>query len=439
MKVGHFIRAILSFSILLISIEAHSGPMFKRLVRDYNIGKYEDQSFCYFNGQGQIKGNNPQTKIRLASVTKLYTAFWALSKLGPNYQFETRFYVKDGHMHIAGSNDPIFDDRKVFYILSQLNELGIKNLKKITFDKKLLVFPNKKNSSENNTHTTKDYIKYLKTYFNTKTWSEAYYSEYLRLRRIAPQNHDDVELIERPEFKVGKIELSESTPFDTDSSDVAVYSIKSLPLYRYLKFVNIVSNNYIPEKLFEMLSAEEDFNDFLEETLGFSGEKIKLYTGSGLMSYDDNGFRYDNYSTCEITITMIRELKKLVESQGLYIHDVVAVPGADGGTFRRRRFSIPELTNAFVAKTGTLYHTVALAGMLSTKIGLRYFGIFNQTEEIWSARKLQDEVVLQLFKDFQGPTKFPYRKEGFWPVDGPIETIRTAAEAAPAVASVEVM
>ena len=60
----------------------------------------------------------------------------------------------------------------------------------------------------------------------------------------------------------------------------------------------------------------------------------------------------------------------------------MAVPGADGGTFRRRRFSIPELTNAFVAKTGTLYHTVALSGMLSTKIGLRYFGIFDCSHKL---------------------------------------------------------
>lgn len=438
MKVAHFIRAIVSLSILLVSLEAQSGPMFKRLVRDYNIGKYEDQSFCYFNGQGQLKGNNPQIKIRLASVTKLYTAFWALSRLGPNYQFETRFYIKNGNMHIVGSKDPVFDDRKVFYLLSQFNELGIKNIKKITFDKNLLVFPNKKNASENNSFTAKDYVKFLKTYFNTKSWSKAYYNEYLRLRRIAPQNHDNVELIEKPKFKVGKIEFSEAAPFDIEGSDVAVYSVKSLPLYRYLKFVNIVSNNYIPEKIFEMMSLEEDFNDFLEETLGINKEQIKLYTGSGLMSYDDQGVRYDNYSTCEITITMIRELKKLVESQGLYIHDVMAVPGADGGTFRRRRFSIPELTNAFVAKTGTLYHTVALSGMLSTNIGLRYFGIFNQTEEIWSARKLQDEIVLQLFKDFQGPTKFPYRKEGFWPVEGPVEVIRSAQEPAISIAT-EVM
>jgi D-alanyl-D-alanine carboxypeptidase/D-alanyl-D-alanine-endopeptidase (penicillin-binding protein 4) len=176
-------------------------------------------------------------------------------------------------------------------------------------------------------------------------------------------------------------------------------------------------------------------NDFLEETIGIDREKIKLYTGSGLMSYNDEGTRFDNYSTCGMTIRMMVEFKKVIESNGLYIHDVLAVPGSDGGTFRRRRFSIPELTNAFVAKTGTLYHTVALAGMLSTDIGLRYFGIFNQTEEIWSARKLQDEIVLQLFQDFGGPVKFPYRKEGFWPAEGPLEV---STEASPSVA-VEVM
>ncbi|MBK25192.1 MAG: hypothetical protein CME70_14455 [Halobacteriovorax sp.] len=424
MKLNYFIRAFISLVILSISTQAMAGPMFRRLVRDYNIGKYEDQSFCYFNGAGELKGNNPQTKIRLASVTKLYTTYWALSTLGPNHQYETRFYIKDDQMHIVGANDPIFDDKKVFYLLSQFNEKGLKKLKKITFDKNLMVFPNKKNASENNSHTTKDYIRFLKTYFNTKTWSDSYYDEYLRLRRLAPQNHDEVELIEKPKFEAKKIELSENAPFDLDASDVTVYSIKSAPLYKYLKFLNIVSNNYIPEKIFDQLSKDENFNEFFERALGFPAEKIQLYTGSGLMTYDENDMRFDNFSTCEITITMIRELKKLIEANGLYIHDVVGVPGSDGGTFRRRRFSIPELTNAFVAKTGTLYHTVALSGMLATKIGLRYFGIFNQTEEIWSARKLQDEIIIQLFKDFQGPVKFPYRKQGFWPVEGPLETVR---------------
>ncbi|MFT6069085.1 MAG: D-alanyl-D-alanine carboxypeptidase/D-alanyl-D-alanine-endopeptidase (penicillin-binding protein 4) [Bacteriovoracaceae bacterium] len=430
MKPAHFIRAILAVSILSVSAPSYSGPMFKRLVKEYKIGKYEDQSFCYIDGAGNLKGNNPQIKIRLASVSKIYTSFWALSRLGPDYQYETKFYVKDKKMHIVGSKDPIFDDRKVFYLLSQFNELGIKKLDKITFDKNLLVFPNKKNASEDNSHTTSDYQKYLNTYFNTKKWSEGYYDEYLRLRRIAPQNNDQIELIEKPEFKVSKIEFSEEAPFDLEGSDVTTYSIKSLPLYKYLKFVNIVSNNYIPEKLFEQLSEKEDVNDFLDEAIGIDREKIKLYTGSGLMSYDDEGTRFDNYSTCEMTIKMMIELKKMVEANGLFIHDVMAVPGADGGTFRRRRFSIPELTNAFVAKTGTLYHTVALAGMLSTNIGLRYFGIFNQTEEIWSARKLQDEIVLQLFKDFQGPVKFPYRKEGFWPAAGPLEVINESSPSA---------
>lgn len=401
--------------------------MFKRLVRDYKIGKYEDQSFCYFDGQEKLKGNNPKIKIRLASVTKLYTAFWALSRLGSNYQFETKFYVKDGHMHIAGGRDPIFDNRKVFYLLSQFNELGIKELDKITFDEKLLVFPNGKNASENNTHTKADYKKYLNTYFNTKGWSNTYYNEYLRLRRIAPQNHDQVELIERPSFKVKSVSYVETAPFDLEASDVSVYSIKSLPLYRYLKFINIVSNNYIPEKIFEFLSETEDFNDFFEEELGYSKEEVQLYTGSGLPLYKD-GSRFDNFATCEMTITMMRELKKLMESFGLYIHDVMGVPGTDGGTFRRRRFSTPDLTNAFVAKTGTLYHTVSLSGMLATNAGLRYFGLFNQTEEIWSARKLQDKIIIQIFKDFQGPVKFPYRKEGFWPAEGPVETLRVAVE-----------
>lgn len=422
------LRAFLGLILLVLSLDAFAGPMFRRLVRDYNIGEYKDQSFCYFNGAGQLKGNNPQIKIRLASVTKLYTSYWALTRLGPEFKWETRFYVKGNQMHIAGSYDPVMDDRKMFYLLSQLNELGLKKLKKITFDDKFMVFPNKKNASENNIHTKSDYKKFLTQYFNTKKWSTAYYDEYLRLRRIAPQNHDQVELIEKPEFDTSKIEFSEKAPFDLDASDVTVYSIKSLPLYKYLKFLNIVSNNYIPEKIFDQLSKEESADDFFESTLGFDREKIELYTGSGLMTYDENDVRYDNFSTCEMTITMIRELKKLVESNGLHIHDVVAVPGADGGTFRRRRFSTPELTNAFVAKTGTLYHTVSLAGMLSTKIGLRYFGIFNQTEEIWSARKLQDEIVIQLFKDFQGAAKFPYRKEGFWPVEGPVEVIRKAAE-----------
>ena len=100
-------------------------------------------------------------------------------------------------------------------------------------------------------------------------------------------------------------------------------------------------------------------------------------------------------------------LKNLMERQGIQLEDIMAVPGSDGGTFSKRIFPA-EFKNAFVAKTGTLVNTSTLAGALSTKSGISFFGIFNQTININAAVNVQNAMITSLMLEMGGPVSFDY-------------------------------
>ena len=49
-------------------------------------------SVCYMTTDSKeqiVKGINLNEKVRLASVSKLLTSYWVLSRLGPKYKFKT--------------------------------------------------------------------------------------------------------------------------------------------------------------------------------------------------------------------------------------------------------------------------------------------------------------------------------------------------------------
>jgi hypothetical protein len=53
-------------------------------------------------------------------------------------------------------------------------------------------------------------------------------------------------------------------------------------------------------------------------------------------------------------------------------------------------------------------HTSALAGALNTNKGFSFFGIFNQTTDISSAKIVQNNMVSTLMLEMGGPKTFSY-------------------------------
>lgn len=366
-----------------------------------------EQAYCYTDQQGKLQGANLDLRIRLASVSKLMTSLWANEILGPNYKYETKLFIKGNNLHISGSFDPFLGNQKMFYLVSQLNDLGFTKFDKITFDKEILINPSaQKHTDQYPLITRASNARNIKMYFNTKSWSSDFKAEYVRIAGLAKSGTFRKEV----NFEIGDAVFSETNPFEGDT-EAKMLTLSSPPLYKYLKEINVQSNNYASHTIFRQLGGEAKFQEFMAGRYGLSNENIRFWTGSGLPVVID-GVRKDNYATCAIVTNLIAALKESADRQGREIEDIVAVPGSDGGTFRNRTFPA-DFTNAFVAKTGTLMHTSTLAGALSTKNGFSFYGVFNQSTDIYGSKIVQNTMVKSMMIAMGGPKAFNYRNHGF--------------------------
>lgn len=369
--------------------------------------KANDQSYCYTNAEGKVEGKNVDMRIRLASVSKLLTSLWAIDKLGVDYKYDMKLFIKGNSLHIQGAYDPFLGNEKMFYLLSQLNEMGYTKFDTITFDKNLVLFPDAQYLVDEypvinaNTNT-----KYLKNYFNTQNWSEDTKSEYNNYYALSKTGR----FVKNVQFEVANVKFSEVNPF-ADDPEVKVLTLSSPALFKYLKEMNIKSNNYVAETIFRQLGGTEKFAQFLADKFSLTSDKIHFYSGSGLPFFE-NGTRKDNYATCSVMLDLITELKKEVENQNKELEDMMAVPGSDGGTFRNRIFPA-DYKNSFVAKTGTLMHTSTLAGAMNTQNGFSFFGVFNQSTDISGSKIVQNNMVKSIMSEMGGPKAFNYVVEGF--------------------------
>lgn len=370
------------------------------------------QSYCYNDEQGKLEGQNVDLRIRLASVSKLLTSLWTIETLGLDHKYNTKLYIKGNRLHIEGSFDPFLGDEKMFFLISQLNELGYEKFDSITFDKNVIVFPGAQYYVEKYPVLNAAIIeKYIKDYFNTSSWSADTKDEYKHYYDIAKPGRYRKEV----HFEATNVSFVEKNPYEHDDN-VKVLTLSSPPLYKYLKEMNVKSNNYVAETFFHQMGGTVPFQRYLDERYNLKQNQIQFFSGSGLPTIID-GVRKDNYATCSIILKLISELKLSVEKQKKELEDVMAVPGSDAGTFRNRVFPA-DYKNSFVAKTGTLMHTSALAGAMNTQKGFSFFGIFNQSTDIVGSKTVQNSMVKSIMTELGGPFAFNYVVEDFHTYNG---------------------
>ncbi|MBC7713087.1 MAG: D-alanyl-D-alanine carboxypeptidase [Rhizobacter sp.] len=367
----------------------------------------KDQSYCFTNAAGKTEGTNVDMRIRLASVSKLLTSLWAVDKLGMEYKYDMKITIKDNNLHIAGALDPFLGNEKMFYLVSQLNALGYTKFDTITFDKNLIIDPDVAYESDEYPSMSNAMIaKHLRNYFNTATWSADTKTEYATYRNMAAPGR----FVKDISFEATNVKFVEENPFK-DDADAKVLTLPSPALYKYLKEMNIKSNNTVAESVFRQLGGLPAFKEYMSSRYSLTTDQIQFFTGSGLPA-TVNGERKDNYATCAVMLDLLSNLKATVEKQGKELEDLVAVPGSDGGTFRNRTFG-SEYKNSFVAKTGTLMHTSTLAGAMNTQKGFSFFGVFNQSTDIGGSKVVQNSMVKSIMTEMGGPKAFDYEVPGF--------------------------
>ncbi len=428
-------KLFVALAVLSISSSSMAGPFWDQLIKNsgYNA---ENHAFCYTDENGEVAGANVHKKSYLASITKLVTTYVAIHKLGASFKITTKLYYnpKTKELHIAGGKDPVYSKRKLFYLVNQLNNAGIKEVSKITFDDNFTAWALSENAGvaqrTPETQSKTSIANTLKAYLHTPEWNlnkkayEAFigdssreWLDFLRMERN-PENLD---------LSIGSVEHSEAAPFDLQAEGVRSFNVLSPEIEDYLKYTNILSHNYFADELFKVVGKEayqetlkefmdQNFPDYKNTRVGFKEDEptVLIYNGSG---YPLSSPRRDNYATCAVIVKMIEKMDEELQAVDDEIQKVVAVTGTDEGTIKTRlRGEVFE--NKGVVKTGTTDPVSALAGMLSTKTGRRYFAIFNHRAGGLSAtplRSFQNRVTRQLMDDFGGGEAFDYTPKKMYP------------------------
>jgi len=341
-------------------------------------------AFCYAVENGTVQGYNQDKPVRIASVMKLLTTFWAVELLGPNYRFTTRIYIQPSNkeMHIAGSRDPFLDRQRLFLLLADLNRLGYKQMNRITadqnvrFDLQTLDFLRIPRYAETEAHAgtslaAQDIKAKLTDAFNTAGWSHDRKNLYISLAKhsLSPKLPAGVQ------FKAAAVDVVPGNPL-AGKPGVLVYEIKSAPIKMYLKEMNIRSINPLADEMFATLGGPNAFRSFMKAKEGMGTEFSGVFTGSGLPTH---GVRHDTTVSCSTVVRLIRRMDLDLESKyHSDLSDVMMISGVDtptGATFS-------DNSRSLIVKTGTLTAGGAraknLAGVEETDAGEVYFGIFLQ-------------------------------------------------------------
>ncbi len=350
--------------------------------------KAATQSYCYETASGEVLGERVDAPVIPASVTKAYTTYVALKKLGPDFRFLTRVSIETGArgaiLHFAGDHDGYFVSEHVFYLMNLLARQGVTGIERVTFDSKFYL----------NFELEPARVRaQLLNLMNPARWDDGMRASYddfhSRAKTFGLESQESA-----PGIQTASVAFSDENPLRPGKEQVI--ELRSLPLLDLLKDMNVHSTNRFAKAVFVRLNDREEFNRVLREDLNASGTELEFFDGSGGKA---------NHTTCRITLRLFRALEILLNGYSRKLDSAISVAGMDGGTLRRR-FLEPEASGSVIGKTGTLpdVFVSTLAGLLSAQSGPLFYGIFNryQGSTLSAAHGFQEEIVREILKAHDG-------------------------------------
>lgn len=376
---------------------------------------------------GQIEGLNINTPYTIASVTKVFTSHWAISRLGPQFRFPTIIHAAPVEkniydVHIEGSLFPYFDKTFYQFFIGELNNLGIRHINNLTFDENFLYSTNVRtdsllahgNKDLNINEIIKELTEDSKTINNglAALNAKALAIENLKLPNVLSLTINDIHFLGKNDFE--------------PTSDTVSFYLQSTELYRNLKEMNRNSNNFVADKIFKMLSEKENYRDFiLNYITEIKPDEVTLFNGSGYPAFIDSNKVY-NEASCAAVVEMMADLKQSLKNTGFDIKDIMPVAGKDSvedGNSTVTKIYGSELTSGvLIGKTGSVIDTVALAGIIATENENVFFQTsFNVDNTIedrqWAYSKIKDWLN-ELIKDKKKSDLNSYQPKTFLPFDG---------------------
>ena len=351
------------------------------IARDLTFQNDERISYCEVlsTDNNTYSGYRDQKLYPLASLSKIITTAWALKKLGPDHTIESTWYFKPVNeqagvfdAYLKTNYDPVFNIEKILYSLSLMQSAGIYQIRNLIIDETTRIYL----SATTQPHIELDQIpisssesvQNLRLILNSENWSSQTQAAKQRLLTWAAKNKKNVNIPAK--FSVEKVEFKSSDEIAVNSYTKKI-NLKSASLLKYLKNLNVYSNNYISDVLFWYLGGLHDFRKFQISELELTDTELQLFTGSGLADAT-TGIRKDNLGTCTAMLKILNYIDLIAQKNGLNLGHFLYNPTQDlDGTFESKL----NFTNQVVIKTGRLFEKPALnvAGIASTNKGSLYF------------------------------------------------------------------
>ncbi len=340
--------------------------------------------------------NNSMSVFNPASNVKIATAYAVLKTFGPDFRFMTSVYTDgsfdrttgtlNGNLYVSG-RDPMFGFEHAVAIASELNRLGIRTINGdlIATDNFAMNYSGSSLKSAETMFTTMDANK--RSAAATRVWLN-YLSNSGRFGQV--QGTPGVTFTGA--FYVQPIPSSLSLLFTHESA----------PMREILKVTLCYSNNFLAERLGDMLGGAYAVARIVQLNAGVQPIEFSLQTSSGL------GY---NRVTPNAMMRLLRVLRDDLARYKMTFADIMPVAGIDKGTLENR-FASDFATGSVVGKTGTLPNTdggaSTLAGELNTRNGKFLFVIFNQRGAVARFRAFQNSFVSLVQSQFGGPEAIAY-------------------------------
>ncbi len=393
---------------------ATDGPIISRELLFKNDQRV---SYCeLIENQASTYSGIRDTQLEpLASLSKVVTSAWAIGALGPDFRFENEWYLnpvpgRPGifDAHLSTNHDPIVNTEKVLFFLSELKALGVSGLRQLTIDETTRVYlsvlsqphlqlsevPVPVSESKEN----------LKLILNSARWGP-------RTLKARDNLINWAQLNKRPLNIPNSFSVEDVVVIPASQVMKANYQIKkvikSAPLFKYLKNMNVFSNNYLADALFSKLGGLQHFRVFQNDVLRMPYADLKFYSGSGLSTVV-NGRRLDNLGTCFSLIKVLSFFRQVTQKAQLNLGQILLNPTTDHqGTFHART----NYSNSVVLKTGRLYDNPALnlAGFVSTRRGLLSFVFLGHDFTEQEAREMEHkrtEILDHIFEKYATAAQF---------------------------------
>lgn len=359
------------------AIPGHSGVLVESLDGEVIVESGSNEAF------------NPASNVKIA------TAYAVLKTFGPAYRFDTTVWTdgsyeqETGTIHgniIVSGHDPMFGYEHAVTLASELNRMGIRNVTGdlIVTDNFAMNYSTSSVRSSQALFTALDAAK--RPAAANKAWSNFQFSS----GKIAPTEPPSVAF-------AGRVVIQ---PVPNEAKTLFIH--QSAPMREIVKVTLSYSNNFLAERLGEMLGGAGGVARLVQQNIGALPGEFYIQTASGLGT---------NRVTPAAMMRLLKALRSELARYNMSFADIMPVAGIDKGTLENR-FDTDFSTGSVVGKTGTLARTdggvSALAGEINTRSGRFLFVIFNQRGSVSRFRSFQNNYISLIQGQFGGAAPITY-------------------------------